>query len=66
MCMGGVGFQVFFLGRLREKADLREDGKRVRGWGGAVEKSFSGPPHSAPPSHNNPPRPTPPPTHNIP
>lgn len=37
MCGGGRGFQVFLLGRLREKADLREDGKRVRGWGGGEE-----------------------------
>lgn len=64
VCAWGGGFQVFPLGRLREKADLREDGERVRG--GGLEKSSSGPPHSAPPSHNNPPSPTPPPTHDIP
>lgn len=42
MCVGGgCGFQVFPLGRLREKADLTEDGKRVRG--GGVGEELLGP-----------------------
>lgn len=52
------GLQVFSLGHVRKKADFSEDGKKVKRWGGR-RNSPPGPPHSAPPSHNNPPAPLP-------